>query len=590
MRINKADAALGYECRFAFHVNSKFSGDDAHFVKEIAHMPDGTKVPQIRVIKNFKRDFYVTKPGARQHKSKKEKESIEKLDRFVTTERDKLRSVAAALKQPWFKGKLKELSNSPYLYGSDITTSSVIKRRYAEKFPELNTPYSVAYFDTETDVLHNPKIKEVVMATITFKTKAVTAIQKSFVEKYPDAIEQIRRIADENIKETLETRKIDWEIVIVDKEIDVIKTTIAKAHEWKPDFLACWNMLYDIERVVDACKRANINPADILNDPSIPEEYRNFYLKIGPASRVTASGVHKSFKPAERWHTVYSPASFYWVCAMGSFRQIRTGGKEEPSHALDKILKKYAKISKLKFDVCSHLSGLPWHVEMQSKYPLHYAVYNLFDCVGGEILDEITLDLTVKLSMYSGYSDFDRFNSEPKRKIDHLHFFLKEKRKEVIAACGTDNSDGLDNMTVPLSGWITMLYPHKLAGRGLRCILENPWQDTNIHMGTSDLDVAAAYPNNQILANACKETTVTELVSIDGVPLELVKLNTINFSSGHVNALEFCVDILDMPTLFEMEDAFVAARNDEHYVKPTVVRQHYINTIEEDLEEYEQAA
>jgi hypothetical protein len=80
-------------------------------------------------------------------------------------------------------------------------------------------------------------------------------------------------------------------------------------------------------------------------------------------------------------------------------------------------------------------------------------------------------------------------------------------------------------------------------------------------MGNSDSDVAGAYPNNQVVANVSKETTVFELIEIDGVPRELMLMNTINFQAGYVNAMEFCTDILDMPSLHEMHMAFEAHLN-----------------------------
>jgi hypothetical protein len=546
---------VAIECRFAFHSKSKLDNSDIHFIKEVRHYEDGRIVPATRMVKDYKRKFYITKPGARVHKQKKEREKLSNLFEFESTETNLVQSVARALKQPWYKGTLRDLSNSPYLYGTDIDSTALIKQYYIDKNPDRNTRYSLAVFDVETDVLDNPKIKEIVMATISSKEKAYTAVQKKFVRNTPNAIAKIREIADEVIKDTLVTRKIDWEIEIVDTEIDCVKRTIAKAHEWKPDFLVAWNMLFDIERVIEACERANVSPESILNDPSVPEQYRYFNLKIGPAKRITASGVVMPFKPSQRWHTVTSPASFYWIDAMGAFRQIRTGSQEEPSYALDAILKKYANISKLKFDLCSDLSGLDWHKKMQKDHPFHYVVYNLYDCIGVEILDEKTVDLAVTIALFSGCSDFKRFNSQPKRKVDELYFDLL-KDGYVIGSTGSEMLDEIDDMTLPLSGMIVMLPPHPIVDNGLKCIIENPNQSTNIRMGLADSDVSAAYPTNQVVANVSKETTVFELIEIEGVDRELMLMNTINFSAGHVNAMEFCNDILDMPNLHEMHTAF----------------------------------
>lgn len=558
---------VSYECRHVTHVVSMHDSDDAHFIKEIQHFADGRTEPYLRRIDNYQRDFFITKPAFQNHKSKKEYEDLDKLMRFKTTERNKKRSVAKALGMPWFNGGLKELSNNPYLYGSDISSMALIKKAYQDKYPDKNTPYSVAIFDTETDVVRNPKIKEVVMASLTMKNRAVTAVSSQFLKNGKADIDEIRAIASKEIKDILTQRDLDWEIVIFDREIDIVRHVMKRAHEWKPDLVACWNMLFDIRRVEEACQRADVDPAELLCDPNIPKKYRHYEIIEGLSKRVTASGVKKPFKPSERWHTVVAAASFQWVCSMCAYRQIRTGRQEEPSYALDAILNKVLKRGKLSMGLCEDASGLEWHVQMQKRHPCHYVVYNLFDCVGCELLDEATYDLSVTLGLYSGPSDFSRFNSQPKRKVDELHFFLLSTRKQVIATCGKNMDDGFDHLVVPLSGWITMLYPHLVVSNGVRCIEENPLQATTIHPGTSDLDVSAAYPTNQAVANACKATTVYELVSIEDVPMGLVKMNTINFSSGATNAVEFCTDIFGMPLLAEMDMAYQAHKRGETYVR-----------------------
>lgn len=52
---------IGYECKFATYVEAQDgSENDMLVVKEYAHMPDGTTVPNLRMIPNFERDFWIT--------------------------------------------------------------------------------------------------------------------------------------------------------------------------------------------------------------------------------------------------------------------------------------------------------------------------------------------------------------------------------------------------------------------------------------------------------------------------------------------------------------------------------------------------
>lgn len=68
----KEPEIVGRECRFATHVPGKHYNDlDIHVVKEQVHLSDNTIKPNIRIIKNYPRPFWVTKPTFRNHKEKK---------------------------------------------------------------------------------------------------------------------------------------------------------------------------------------------------------------------------------------------------------------------------------------------------------------------------------------------------------------------------------------------------------------------------------------------------------------------------------------------------------------------------------------
>lgn len=549
-----------YECRFAYYSRAKGpqGRGDVHVIKEAIHNEDGTIAPNLRIVKDYKRKFWVTKKGMQNHKSKKEWELLSNLNEFESTQSELQWAAAKALGQPWFKGSMRDLQASPYLYGTDIDSVALIKQSYRDKNPELVTPYSVAVFDTETDVIRGTN--EITMATISFKSKVFTAVQKSFVAKYNNPVERIKHLCQVHLGEVFAKRAIELEVLIVDSEIDVVKQTMMKAHEWKPDILAVWNILFDMEKIIQACDRAGVSIEDILNDPKIPQEYRSFFFKIGPAKKITASGVVHVFKPAQRWHSVNSPASFYWIDAMCAYHKIRQGSQEEPSYALDAILQKHLGITKLKFTEADGLKGLDWHKFMQEHYPLEYVVYNIFDCISMEMLDEKTNDLQLSLPMYSGCSDFARFNSQPRRTVDALHNYVL-KYGLAIASTAGEMKDADDDDTATLSDWIVMLPSHLVTDSGLCLIEENPNLRTNIRIGTSDLDVAASYPTGEVVCNISKETTRKELISVEGIDETLKRMNTINFSAGHVNAVEFCTSMFGMPELDTLLAAYSAQNN-----------------------------
>ena len=63
---------IGRECKHAVYSKATDgSNDDVVMVKEILHFSDGTREPNIELIENYKRPFYVTTEQYRNHKEKK---------------------------------------------------------------------------------------------------------------------------------------------------------------------------------------------------------------------------------------------------------------------------------------------------------------------------------------------------------------------------------------------------------------------------------------------------------------------------------------------------------------------------------------
>lgn len=483
---------LGVECRHAVYCKPPDGfTDDFHVVKEVVHFKDGTKKSFLRGIRNFQRPFWVTRKAHRTHKQKREWEKLDKVQEFKSTQSQLVRNISRALEEGWFQGNLRRLCRNPYVYGADILSTAIIKRHYQTKYPDFNTPYSVATYDTETDVVRGTK--QITMATITMKGKdpntlmAYTAIQKDFLKGFSNTEERLKQLHVKYILPLIGDRKIEWVVDIVDNEIEVVKKSIGKAHEWAPDFLAIWNIDFDITRIMEACDRAGVNPKDIFSDPSVPDQFKHFEFVRGPSQKVTASGKVTPIKPAARWHTVYCPASFYLIDAMCAYRHIRTGVKELPSYSLDSILNLVLGIRKLTFKEADHVpGGLPWHEFMQSRHQLEYVIYHEFDTISMEMLDEKTRDLDVSLPMMSGCSDFANFKSQPRRLVDELHFFVQTKGY-VMGTTSDQMTTELDELCVSAEEWIVMLDAHLVDDNGLQVIEEMPTLRTNIRRDVGDL-------------------------------------------------------------------------------------------------------
>jgi len=71
---------VGRECKFVVHIPSKHpDDDDLHYIKEKIYYSDDTTIRETRLIRNYKRSIWVTRPDKRNHKQKKEWEHIDNL-------------------------------------------------------------------------------------------------------------------------------------------------------------------------------------------------------------------------------------------------------------------------------------------------------------------------------------------------------------------------------------------------------------------------------------------------------------------------------------------------------------------------------
>ena len=575
---------IGKELRFATHISAQYPDiEDTHLLKEIIHYKDGTTKPNVRLLKNFKRYFYVTKPNYRNHTQKKEYEDLDKLFCYQTTQSDLPKNVAKALDNNYVNNRMNELTKSPYLYGSDVTSSSILKKIYADKYPNLKTPYSVAFYDIETDVFSEDY--KIIIATVVFKNEVLTCINKSFLEGISDPITLINKAMDKYLSTYVDKLNLNCSTVICDTEFQVINTIFKKLHEWKPDLLAIWNVNFDIPKTVAAIERAGISPKDVFSDQIIPFNYRSFLYKQGKHQKQTASGKLTPIVPSSQWHIVKSLSSFFVIDAMCIYKRLRIHEGEDPNYALDTILEKELGIRKLNFEEASHIiNKTEWHRFMQSKYKIEYIIYNRFDCISMLELENKTKDLTYKLPTFANFTDLDSFNLSTRKISDAMHYHLSNrnmiistlggsKRRQIIKV---DNKKGrgkksdkkdegekdyivdLDSIdqVMGLKKWIVTLRADYVVLNGMRCIKQSKYTRTNIRAFVFDSDCTAAYPSATSALNVSKATTKNEIITIEGIPETLFRRQNMNLLSGSTNAIEYCTEMFGMPNLTQLLDMY----------------------------------
>lgn len=558
------------ELKHSIHIPARHQQgrEDATLVKENLFFSDGTIKPNIRLIKNYKRDFYVTREAYRNHKQKKETESLGKLSKYTVTQSELRDAIAKALGKPWSKESVRELNASPYVYGADISSTALLKHQFQQKYPDAITANTVCTFDIETDVINGTELP--IMATVCFKNKCYTVVLKEFVKGFSNPEELFQAGARKYIQEYLDKHGMMPELYIAKDHIDLLRSAFMKVHEWKPDFLAIWNMNFDIPKVIATLEQYKVDPKLILCDPKVPYPYRVCRYKQGPNKKITASGRVIPINPAAQWHTLFLTASFYVIDAMCVYKQIRLAKQEEPSYSLDAILNKELGIRKLKFKEADMYKGLKWHQVMQTNYKIEYMIYNIFDSLSMLELDSKTKDLCLTLPTYAGISDYHDFKSQPKKIADAYHIFCLDKG-EALGTIGAepktipddteeaepgdeDEEENSDDI-LSLKEWIVTL-PSHMSMPGNQLIKEDPLMRTNARQYVFDADETAAYPTAVSVGNVSRATTKREIISISGIEEETFRLQNINAMFGHINAIEYAVMMFNAPTPQQLLERF----------------------------------
>lgn len=566
--MSNVEKIKGIECRFVVHRPTKDADiPDIHLIKEAVHYEDGTVRPRIKLIENYERPVYITKINHRTHTQKKEWEHVSKLDKHMCTQSKLRDKVAQILGKSWSRESIKELQSSPYIYGTDITSTAYIKNSYMKKYPNLETGWSVCTYDIETNV--SSKEKEILMASACFEKKAKVWVSEQFLDGHPQAQLKFQQTIDRYLSKYRD--KYEFEMIVCKNELQVIVKSFMQVHAWSPDFLAIWNMDYDIPKIEERLKALNVYPGHVFCDPSIPKEKRWYRYKRGMDKMQTASGTHKPKPPSSQWHTLYSLSSFYVIDAMCSYRLLRLSDQEQESYKLGFILDKELGERKLSFEEAAHLQDEEWHAFLQTKYKFEYIAYNVFDSLGMLELDAKTTDLKFKLPSSLGVSEFPRADSLPKKIHDDLHFeYMYEgyisasvgRIEEKVQEDTNENEQETDeidlededlNDTLGLKGWILTLASY-LSALGLPVISEDPNLPSGFRYMVFDSDSVSAYPNAICIGNVSKETTVFEMINVEGIDETEFRMQNLNSILGKCNAIEYCVKMYGMPKPEELLD------------------------------------
>jgi len=452
--MGNSPTVVGRECHNINHIRAdgRIGRRDLHLINEKVYYSDGTVKKEIRKIYDYQRPFWVTKRSHQNHVQSKEREHEDNVTEFQASQSELLNCVKKALGKQWVKGGLRQLSNSPFLYGSDIPSTVIMKQAYRDKYHETKeTPVDVAMFDIETDVVTGSE--EIIIMSIAMGNKVWVGALEPFlkIKDGSNPFDKLKLSEKKYLQDHID-KGLEVDYHLYKDELTLITECFKELHQWKPALVAVWKLSFDVPKVVERLEKLRVDPKDVFCEPSLERKYKSFWWKEGAMIEIDSNGDSTSVPFHRRWHTVNAPASFYWIDAMVVYSVIRLGGGLLPSYSLDAILKSEIGMGKLKFSGADGYVKLDWHLKMQKEYPIEYVTYNVFDTFGMVLLDRQTKDLSMKVPSLCGNSEYKHFKTPSVKTDQSLYFYLRELGY-VPGTVPGDNDESLDK-GLGLKGWI----------------------------------------------------------------------------------------------------------------------------------------
>ena len=87
----------------------------------------------------------------------------------------------------------------------------------------------------------------------------------------------------------------------------------------------------------------------------------------------------------------------------------------------------------------------------------------------------------------------------------------------------------------------------------MKCLM-NSDATTSIRSHIFDLDSISAYPSAGVACNISKQTTMKELVGIEGKDKDEFMYDNIDLSSGAINSISYCSNMYNFPKLSEVDE------------------------------------
>jgi hypothetical protein len=539
---NKTHALWVHSC----YVNNGI--EDAIVVKERVVSSDGSTEPKLKIYANPKRRFWLTKPKYRTHNDKKEYESKDKLDEYLVYEKDLAKEIYKELNgfYPYNSYvNLKQVNNSPYVYGADIPIEVLCKLKYIEQTPDdIVIDYVEGFLDIETCVLNDEG--NIILITVSHENHIFTAIDDNYLYKNRTKqenpvkanIDDVKEVVNETLSKEIEEHDLKINYYIGKNELDLVEWIFERIHENKTDFIGIWNIDFDLPKIIDAIKKNKKKPENILAHPDVPDKFK----KAEYVPQYTNPNSKKKTHFTEKWNWFYSTGHTQFLDSMCLYSRLRKVNGFFDSYKLNDTLERELNLRKLS------LGEEDSHYIMQKYRFLDYIAYNIYDTLGLYFLEKQNKDIYA-MSILVGTSVFNQFAYQTIMGANELYDYAKSINA-VMGSPGNKMVTEASKLITTNGG--TVLRSEKTKNVGEKAIIEDPHKETLLSLMLNDIDFEAFYPKTQIGSNIAKETKRMSIVSIDGMKKVINYLFSLLVSPKE-NSVQICTKYFNAPGFKDLD-------------------------------------
>lgn len=514
--------------------------------KVIVEYSDGTTEYEdnLKIYKDPQRPFWVTKPQFRNHEYKKEFEDLEKCEQFICRDSELEERLEMALgysPMSFRRRNLRQLCSSPFVYGADIDTQTLIKQKYANDAPVGKVAvFSRGGLDIESEIRGQKRIN---LMTFIHENTIYTAALKEYCKieqedkTFREATEEdCLKVVNEMLGPYFKKHKFTLVFKILDTELDVIKWIFQQIHKHKTDYIGIWNLGFDIPKIIERIVALGADPAEVMCHPEVPRQYRfvDWYEDKSDVQHFT-----------DKWHWANIAGYSQFIDSMCLYARLRKVSGRDSSYALDEISNKELGQGKL------HFGAITNHWFMQNFRFLEYIAYNINDVMIMQLMEWQNNDMSA-LSGLTGMSLLSQFSRQTVMVRNDAYNYAKARGK-VPASAGVSMFTEYDKMQLKAGG--TVLPPNKAVGVGVSVLLEID-RPTQVSLLTNDLDVSSMYPSITSAFNISKETALGTVICINGHS----QYETETFFSGvnqpDVNAVPLAQQFFGLYGYKEMADRY----------------------------------